>query len=115
MAPDLEDLHRPLRPELVVDDHHVVVAEHRRPRPPRLCGARVPAQTIERAPQLVRLQVGVAELEQGRTEAVLAGSVVLADQPAALEGPQQGVTRWAWPARVVRRPGDAQRRAPQHM
>jgi hypothetical protein len=110
---DLEDLHRVVRPE------HVMQHDHPRPGqggdPDRLAG---PLGQRLRPPQrpgaqLGSVQVGVAELQHARSQAVLARLGVLRDQVVRLQGAQQPVHRGLGQANSLGDLGHAEARCPR--
>ena len=91
LGADLEDLERRVRPEDVVDDDDARAVHHAdangRVRP----GCEPVGVDSERDPQLVQVEVGVAELEQARAELVLVRVAVLLDEAVGLERLEQAV------------------------
>jgi len=110
---DLEDLHRVVRPE------HMVQHDHPGPGqggdPDRLAGP--PGQGFRPpqrpGPQLRSVQVSVAELQHARTQAVLARVGVLGDQFVRLQRPQQAVHRGLGQADSLGDLGHAKTRCPR--
>jgi hypothetical protein len=88
---DLEDLQAGVRPEDVMDDEHAVTVRHA--DADRLADpCREQLRPRERSrPQLVQVEIAVAELEQLRAELVLVGVEVLLDEAVLLQGPEQAV------------------------
>ena len=101
---DLEDLERRVGPEDVVDDDDASApcSTPTRTAAPVRAASRS-ACTIERAAQLVEVEVGVAELQQARAELVLVGVAVLLDEAVGLKRLQQPVHGRARQARAGRR------------
>lgn len=90
---DLEDLHRVVRPEDVVDDEHVVAVEDADPNGFLCAGGQRVRPQEGAASELIVLKEGVAQLEGGDAEPVLAGIGVLFDQIVGFKGAEQPVYR----------------------
>jgi hypothetical protein len=98
----LEDLERRVRAEDVVDDHHRGAVHH----PDSHGGVRALRESLgvhyRAAAELVQVEVGVAELEQARSELVLVRVAVLLDEPVGEKRLEQAVDGGAGELEPVR-------------